>query len=324
MTRQKEKILWILFAGVLTVLFLLSSTDLIIKERDKEIYSISLIIEDARDENYVNFRKGVDRAAIEMHADVSFISLYTAGSSRQQMDLILREQQDGAQALIVSPVRESEISAALVDGRIKKPVVLLGSDLTDSKIAAALSPDYYDMGEQLAAEIIGGHRQESPIYLFSGETVSEVTGKFRDGLCAALETDGYHYEHYQKQADGGYREKLEEAVGVGQEEIVLIALDPETLTETAQMLSEHRIHAAYVAGLYGRGSTIAILNYLDKEIITGVCATDSFSSGYLSVMMAIDAISNQEFHGPVRLDSYYITKMDLTNPEYEKKLYPIE
>lgn len=324
MTRQKEKILWILFAGVLTMLFLLSSTDLIIKERDKEIYSISLIIEDARDDNYVNFRKGVDRAAIEMHADVSFISLYTAGNSRQQLDLILREQQDGAQALIVSPVRESEISAALADGRINKPVVLLGSELTDSRIAAALTPDYHGMGGRLAAEIMGGHRDESPVYLFSGETVSEVTGKFRDGLCAALEQGGYHYEYYQKQADGGYLERLEEAIGAGQDEIVLVALDPETLTETAQMLSEHRIHAAYVAGVYGRGNTITILNYLDKEIITGVCAVDSFSSGYLSVKMAIDAIASQDFHGPVRLDSYYITKTDLKNPEYEKKLYPIE
>ena len=324
MTRQKEKLLWVLFAGILVLLFLLSSTDLIIKEREKEIYSIALIIEDTRDENYVNFRKGVDRAAIEMHADVSFITLYTAGNSRQQLDLILREQQDGAQALIVSPVLQSEISAALVEGQIQKPVVLLNSDLTGTNIAAAISPDYYDMGEKLISEIMNEQFQDAPIYLLSGSSRGESTEEFRDGICAALEMRGCRYVDYRKGPDDSFLEKLEEAVGAGEEGIVLIALDPESLAEAAAILAEYRIHASFVAGLYGRGSTITILNYLDKEIITGICAVDNFSSGYLSVKMAVDAISSKFYHGPVRMESYYIKKEDLKNPEYEKKLYPIE
>ena len=43
---------------VLAVLFLLSSTDLIIKEEAAEVYPVSVIIGDTSDENYVNFRKG--------------------------------------------------------------------------------------------------------------------------------------------------------------------------------------------------------------------------------------------------------------------------
>jgi len=324
MTIQKERVLWVLFAGLLVLLFLLSSTDLIIKEREKEVYTISLIIEDTRDENYVNFRKGVDRAAIEMHADVSFITLYTAGNSRQQLDLILREQQDGAQALIVSPVLQSEVSDALVSGQIQKPVVLLNSDLTGPKIAAAISPDYHDMGAQLAGEIMNEQLPAAPVYLLSGPSPGESTNAFREGICAALETGGYRYDYYQKESDNGFLEKLEEAVGAGEDGIVLIALDPESLAEAAAILSEYRIHASFVAGLYGRGNTITILNYLDKEIITGICALDDFSSGYLSVKMAVDAISSQTYHGPVRMESYYIKKEDLKNPEYEKKLYPIE
>ena len=323
MTRQKETLLWILFAGVLAVLFLLSSTDLIIKEQEKEIYSISLIVEETRDDNYVNFRKGVDRAAIEMHADVRFITLYTAGNSSQQMDLILREQQDGAQALIVSPVLQSELLDALAGGQILKPVVVLGSDPAGGKMAA-IAPDYYDMGVQLAGEVMAEQPPEAPVYLFSEALVSEKAGMFRDGICAALKAGGYHYEIYQKASPDGFRERLEDAVGAGEDGIVLIALDAESLTESAAVLAEFRIHASFVAGLYGRGSTIAILNYLDKEIITGVCVYDNFSSGYLSVRMAIDAISGQTNHEPVRMESYYIKKADLKNPEYEKKLYPIE
>mgnify|MGYP006878221175 CR=1 FL=1 len=45
MTRQ-EKLIWGLMAGILIILFLLSSTDLIIKEKETTIYSVSVIIKD--------------------------------------------------------------------------------------------------------------------------------------------------------------------------------------------------------------------------------------------------------------------------------------
>ena len=83
MMTRKEKMLWILYGIVLLLLFLLSSTDLIIKEKKTQVYKISVIIEDISDENYVNFRKGMDRAAIELHADVSLITLYDKGSGEQ-------------------------------------------------------------------------------------------------------------------------------------------------------------------------------------------------------------------------------------------------
>lgn len=109
MVTRKEKLLWVLYGAVLLILFLLSSTDLIIKEKEAEVYPLSVIIESTADDNYVNFRKGVERAAIELNADVSFITLYEEGNQEQQTELMLREQQDGSRALIVSPVEEEEV-----------------------------------------------------------------------------------------------------------------------------------------------------------------------------------------------------------------------
>ncbi|MEG0566491.1 MAG: sugar ABC transporter substrate-binding protein, partial [Hungatella sp.] len=58
MTSKREKLLWIGYALVLILLFLMSSTDLIIKEEKNEIYPISVIVEEASDDYYVNFKKG--------------------------------------------------------------------------------------------------------------------------------------------------------------------------------------------------------------------------------------------------------------------------
>ena len=53
---KQEKILWGFFAGILVFLYLLSSTDLIIKEKKTEIYPVSIVIGDTTDDYYVNFR----------------------------------------------------------------------------------------------------------------------------------------------------------------------------------------------------------------------------------------------------------------------------
>ena len=71
--RKRDTWLWVIYGFVLLFLYLISSTDLLIKERKNEIYPVSVILDDTTDESYQNFKKGVDRAAIELNADVSMI-----------------------------------------------------------------------------------------------------------------------------------------------------------------------------------------------------------------------------------------------------------
>ena len=84
MIGKRGKLLLLLYVLVLIILFLMCSTDLLIKEPDKEIYQIAVIIEDIRDDNYSNFRKGMDQAAVELNADVRFITLYEKQDADQQ------------------------------------------------------------------------------------------------------------------------------------------------------------------------------------------------------------------------------------------------
>lgn len=324
MTRGKGIVPWVISAGILVLLYLLSSTDLIIKEKPRQVYQISLIVGDTRDDYYVNFRRGVDRAAIEMQADVSFITMYQAQDSRQQMDLIIREQQDGAEALIIAPIREAEIAQALADGQIHGPVITINSTIIDNRVAACVSPDFYSMGRQLAEKIIAEQNPKIPVYLLSGKTTSEVSGRFYEGVRAVFEEHGIWHEWLLKTRTTETRDQIEKIMSERRQGIVLIALDQETLAEIAGFLSENRGQGSYVTGVYGRGNTLPALNYLDKEVIKGVCVTDDFSAGYMSVKAAVDTISNKNNQGMIRLDSYYIKKEDLFSPEYEKMLFPVE
>lgn len=324
MITRKEGILWILYAGLLVLLFLLSSTDLIIKERKVEVYPVSVIIEDANDDNYVNFRKGMDQAAIELNADVSFITLYEKGDAQQQMEMIAREQQDGIRALVVSPAQEQALSRALEENRITVPLVLLNSELTGDRVSARITADYHALGQELARRVMEEQPAELPVYLYSGEKMSVASSQFGDSIRAELGAAGYETVLVQKKGERDFREKIEELVYPGSGGVVIIALDPQSLRETADILYDSSVYASCVRGLYGHGNSVSVLNYLDKGIITGLCVTDSFSGGYLSVRKAVEAITKGSSHDVISLNGYYIEKEDLKNGKYEKMLYPVE
>ena len=103
---NREKISWCAGILLLVALYLLSSTDLIIKEKKREICRISVIIDNVNDNYYGSFRAGMDMAEKKYQADVNFITLYAENDEEQQEELIVREIKDGANAIILAPVRE--------------------------------------------------------------------------------------------------------------------------------------------------------------------------------------------------------------------------
>lgn len=325
MINKKEKTVWILYALLLVLLFLLSSTDLIIKEQENEIYRLSVIIEDSRDDNYVNFRKGMDQAALELNADVSFITLYEKDNVQQQLELIEREQQDGAGALVISPVDENIISAALARSQISVPLLLLNTDLTGGHIAAAITPDYRAMGVKLAQEVMRNHARTIPVYLFGEPERNVIAQKFEAGILSELKSQGYAVTVVERKEENDYRRAIEELVYPGCKNVVIIALDSTSLVDTASILADSSVYASYVEGLYGRGTNLSVLNYLDRDQVRGICVTDDFAAGYLSVKKAVDLMRNQgDRQRQIIQECYYIEKDDLRRPEYEKMLYPIE
>ena len=134
---NKGKILWCIWAGILVLLFLMSSTDLIIKEKKIEVYPISVIIEGDNDDYYVNFKKGMDQAAAEFHGDVSFITLYASDDQAQQMELVKREIRDGTRAVILAPVKTGEAAEELENMNPGCPVILLGQSADEGDWTAA-------------------------------------------------------------------------------------------------------------------------------------------------------------------------------------------
>lgn len=320
MIGRRGKLLIFFYVVFLVVLLLMCSTDLVIREPEKEIYQVAVIIEDVRSDNYSNFRKGMDQAAMDFNVDVHFITLYENMDAGQQIELMEREQRDGADALIVVPVDEQQAAAR----PMIVPVVLVCSEWAKGTREGSVVVDYEKMGEQLAREMMEEIPADSPVLMFTDPAKqSTMDILFLEGAEEAFTADGYNIQRVKRKSEEGFRVFLEEAGMQFEEKMVILAGNQEIMTEVSGLLSDSPAASECVRGLYGRGNTVPILNDLDRGFITGICVTDDFSIGYFSVRAAVQALEGAT-NSPIVMDSYYIKKEDLREAAYEKLLFPIE
>lgn len=319
MIGRSGKVMIVLYIVCLVVLFLMCSTDLIIREPERQIYQIAVIIEDVRSDNYSNFRKGMDLAAAELNADVQLITLYEKLDVKEQMDLMDREQQDGTDALIVVPVEEEQVSAR----QMTIPVILMRAGVAEAAGAGNVIVDYEKMGEQLAREILKEQPADVPVYVLTDPAgQSDMDRLFLKGSDAVFQEAGRSVQRIVRGEEERFYTTLEQP-GAEAQKVVILAENQDILTEAAGVVAGSEAVADAVGGLYGRGTTMAILNYLDRGVITGICVTDEFSVGYYSVREAVRALEGAG-SVPTVMESYYIDKKDLRDPAFEKMLFPIE
>lgn len=318
MIGRRGRVLVFIYIILLIVLFLMCSTDLIIREPEKEIYQIAVIIEDVRSDNYSNFRKGMDQAAIDFNMDVRFITLYEKSDMEQQIELMNREQQDGVDALIVVPADEQRIT----DMQMVIPVIFLCSQTAKGAGAGSISIDYWKMGEYLAHRMLEDISKEDTVLILTDPSrQSDIDHMFAEGAVAVFEAEGYDTKAIARNEEDGFGKILKELEA--EEKTAILAENQDILTEAARILADAPAAAECVSGVYGRGNTISNLNYLDRGQITGICVTDDFSIGYLSVRAAARALEGAD-GSLTEMDFYYIEKENLREPEYEKLLFPIE
>lgn len=320
---NREKILWAVYAGVLVLLFLLSSTDVLIKEEKKTVYSISVIVSDTNDEYFTNFRKGMEKAAEKLQADVNFITLYFGHNVYEQMEMVKREAKDGADAIILDPVREAEVLTQLDELSLDCPVILLGDNSWSASVWGALNTDQYAEGSMLAEKALEHAPGSDMVWMFAEGLEFSGNERVYNGVCDTLKESGTKYRLIEKKDDFSFQKELERAV-LEEVSITAVALDPVSLSAVAELAEENPDFRSRIRGMYGVGSTGSILRQMERGTIDGIVVKNQYDEGYRSVCSAVETIREKQRFEDVELESFYIEGKDLRNPEYEKLLYPID
>lgn len=321
-TTVKERVFAIFFACVLVLLFLMSSTDLIIKEKKQDIYQVSVIVEDSKDDYYVNLKKGMDQAALEHNIDVNFITLYERNNSEQQKDMVIREMEVGTQAVILIPVDYAKTASMLEDITVDIPIIILNNEEpAGNKVMANISADYFAAGQMMAEQMMTEIESGSTVYLFAESLQYGSNRRLYDGLISLLPERGYEVILVERAYKNRYTEVMAERV-VKEEAVAVAALDTESLLEMAGILELNPEEFGHIP-LYGQGTTLKILHYMENGIIRGVLAENMYDAGYLSMAKAVEAIDNKSIKETLKLEHFFLRKEDITKKEYEKMLYPI-
>lgn len=321
---RKNRLLICGFSAVLVLLYLLSSTNLILHDKKTEIFPISVIVEETSDEDYEKLRKGMDRAAEELHVDLSFITLYQSHDQEQQLQLVSREINDGARAVILSPARPEEARIGMEDMSLNSPLVILGHIFPEPQGLAGISIDYREAG-RLLGNAACENPTDFPVYLLTEGLDYGYAQEIYDGIEQELVGKGYTVSLHTAASSEDCRRLIESTVYPQRQEAVIIALDKNSLEMAARIMEDSSVYAESIRALYGIGGTTRLLNYLDKEIIRGMVVHNWFDEGYLSIEKAVAMITGENGEKEeITMEVYYITKEELRNPVYEKMLYPID
>ncbi len=321
---KREKWIWCMFGAVLGVLFLLSSTDLIIKEKKAEIYQISVVLDSTTDECYANFKKGVEQAARDYNADVHFVTLYQEGDERQQKELIEREIKGGAQAVVAAPVRELDDVKGLESLAYDCPIILLGDQPSEELPVTSVIRDYKKEGELLGRAVAAQVESVSPVYVFAKERCAGNSRLIYEAFVKTLGGSGFEAVLCSKESGSDFKTVLETVLYPEGPKATIAALDAESMTEAAQILNSDDRYTGRLAGFFGVGSTAWLLDQMDKGLIRGLVVHNSYNEGYLSIQRAAEGIKKGMKHERLCLDSYYIERPDIRSRKFEKMLYPMD
>lgn len=319
--KARSIVLFLLAATVLTVLYLVSSTDLVLTERETQVYNISVIVPDENDECWGHFKRGMDAASIEYNADVSFVTLYQRGRADQQSDLMLREIENGAQALIVCPADSEKIAESIGKSGITAPVLALYARVDTPQIKAYIGANSYNMGESLADAI----REDSRAVGITGviavsvpESRSDIDEAY-EGLDHALLGSGLTLRREYALYGDNVRDLLTRLAP--EEGEAIVALDSVTMQAFA---SEFRLLEKNEYALYGMGCTNGIIRGLEEDVIRAVAVSNGYNAGYLSVKTAVELLDRTKSAGTGQLvNSVLVRPENIYDKEIEMMLFPI-
>lgn len=308
---KKSIIFWVLYAALLIFLYILSATDLIIKENETKVYSISILVDGISGENFENMKKGMDEAAYEFNADMRFPAVWESLTLEEKVEIAEDEIEAGAKALIIGNALKNEVADKIKEKYPDFPILVLGEN-------GDISLDNVHTSEFLFKNINKTKGKGNEICIatksLEGEDVKglaqSLRNKFEDAGCKVIMMEG----------EGP---KLEKRLNeFGKDETVFISLDKESSQSVVKYANDNEINKSKFK-IYTVGATDYLLGKLEEGDVDGIVAWNEYDMGYSMIEKLINRLANKEKISKEVVETFYLTASDMKNEKYIKILYPI-
>lgn len=286
----------------------------------EEKHTVSVIVNDSNNDRWIALHQGLVQASDDYSIDLNFVSTGKFASVDEELALINRELENGAEGIIVQLVGKTE---KLEEISARAAVMLLETDILPEGIYAFAGPDNASVGQSLANEIkedFAGELAEKTVGIISGNAEKLSTQQRVAGLQEGLNGTGveilWMIEGVKEQSS--MRDTMWETLDAD----IVIALENDETEHMVDYLQEKNDGGK--SFLYGVGCSEKAVYYLDKGAIHTLVVPNEFNMGYQSM----ETMANQLHYRLAQVEDcqveyLVVDRMNLYDETNQKVLFPI-
>lgn len=314
----KQKIFLFVDILILVVLFLISSTDYIWKEREADVSNISVIVDIPQDSINFNLREGAKKAAQAYHADMHYLNLreYEA----QQMDmqtLVQRELDIGCEGILLQCGSSRVTEEILEQIPVGVPVVLWDTEAESPRVKSSVSFDREAIARLLVEKVSEARDKGQSVTLVSHKDSSDQVQRMHDLLEELFPQAGIMVRRVEL-ADYAEAKALVSGLAA-QGGNMVVSCDTQALEAMAQVCENNGCELP----LFGMGWSGMIREQLEKENIAGVAVIDAYGAGYFGVQKLTMIMTGEDQNEEERIfQTIWVTGENMYDRSREAILFP--
>ncbi|WP_312692440.1 substrate-binding domain-containing protein [Caproiciproducens sp.] len=306
------------FLGLFVVLY----KDQIFEKKNSDPYEISVIWRSKSTESSTTIKQGIDQAAKDFNAEVSFITLSSENNAGEQISLLQREIKNGADAIVIAPVNSTDLKEPIEKARKGIPVVAMQSTVNTIQDLPSISCDNQKLGSALADAILknGGSRRHIAI-LRNSMDCSNIQQRYL-GVLQTLKSAENDIEYWEIPNDS--QEAYDTAKGMLQTSMAdtLVALDASTLEAAAKAEKDLLKTGSAQVQIYGIGRTNTVVSLLEEQVINSIGVENEYNLGYLSIRTAVDKINKKQDTNQAGINFAIVSHANMYNSDNQRLLFP--
>jgi ribose transport system substrate-binding protein len=307
------------------VTFLASASALIMSGIKEETINVSVVIDDSGSGRWASFIAGMEQAAKDKGVKLNVVPTNKNLTINQQFNLIKEEINNGADGIILQVTNSRGTESIIAD--ISSKVVLemvdtsADTDLDVEGKSACIEADNVEIGRALANEVriaLGNDLTGYKIGIIEGNRKQRSIQQKLQGFKENIETSGAEIVWYEPTNINlveriGYRQSQDEAD-------IIVALDNSGL----EAASEYAVKTGGSLYIFGEGTSIKNVSYLDNGIITSMVVPNEYSMGYQSLSAIAGRFENRLTPMQNELISFrVINRENLFDESNQRILFPV-
>ena len=273
----------------------------------EDTVKVSVVLDSQNSQQWEVLRQGMESFAKENEIEVSYVILTGVESIKEQMEILHREVQNGAEGIVLNLPNKGALVKQINETLSQTRIVMVDSSLPLTFDCGYIAPDNAAMGKKLAETVLSEAREEENFGIMIGNSDMQSNQERLQGVKEIL---GDRIAFVASTPDGVSKELWQK-------------------TERLLFLDVQAGEAAVDKGkedgklLYGIGRTEKLVYYLDKGIVDTLLVTDDFVMGYTALQSLYRQLRYYAAIEKETIPYILVNRENLYTGENERILFPV-